>query len=505
MAKFCTNCGSKIEDNASFCANCGYQQSRLRTPVQGQCQTSAPMEPVSSVPQKIESTKKRKRVNIPVIIAGVLTLAIVVGALLIFFKFKESTGSGNEKEGKSDSKDKNVGSSDNEQLEGSSDGVEKALINAAALAKSGDYEAALRRIEQAISDLGSYDELLQVKRNYEFLCSNGGIKVALVTDCGFIDDESYNQACWEGVVSWATSAGAEYNYYQPSEDSNDARTLSVDQAIQEGANVIVMPGYMFGTTLIDTQEVYPDVYFVAVDVYAEDMTYDYETYYEPKANAVCMTFAEEQAGYLAGYAAVKDGYTKLGFLGGMPVPAVIRYGYGFVQGVDAAATELGIDAEVKYTYGNIFWGTPEITAKMDGWYENGTEVVFACGGGIYSSALDAANKFDGKVIGVDVDQSNISDRFLTSATKNWSLAVETALNALTSGQWGIGWGGQFINLSLAEGEFVGCPTTANAWHFNDFTLTEYYNVVSEISEGSRLVSDEIDAMPHTYATTVMVF
>ena len=212
-------------------------------------------------------------------------------------------------------------------------------------------------------------------------------KVALVTDVGTIDDESFNQACWEGVEEWCTANGLEYTYYQPTADSTDARVLSVAQAISEGYNTIVMPGYLFGATLTMVMEEYPDVYFIAVDVAAGDLTIDYTTFYEPTANVACLTFSEEQAGYLAGYAAVKDGYTKLGFLGGMAVPAVIRYGYGFIQGADAAAAEMGVNIEINYTYGGQFFGSPEITAKMEGWYQAGTEVVFACGGGIYTSAL----------------------------------------------------------------------------------------------------------------------
>ena len=140
-------------------------------------------------------------------------------------------------------------------------------------------------------------------------------KVALVTDVGTIDDESFNQATWQGVETWCTENGIEYTYYQPTEDSTDARVISITQAITEGANVIVMPGYLFGTTLLEIMDLYPDVYFIAIDVAQGDLTYDYVTYYEPSMNTTCLAFAEEQAGYLAGYAVVMDGYTKLGFPG----------------------------------------------------------------------------------------------------------------------------------------------------------------------------------------------
>ena len=329
-------------------------------------------------------------------------------------------------------------------------------------------------------------------------------KVALVTDVGTIDDESFNQACWQGVEAWCTENGVEYTYYQPSEDSTDARVLSVGQAVAEGANVIVMPGYLFGTTLIETQEAYPEVYFIAVDVASGDMTYDYETYYEPTANSVCMTFSEEQAGYLAGYAAVKDGYTKLGFLGGMAVPAVIRYGYGFIQGADAAAAEMGVNININYTYGGQFYGTPETTAKMEGWYQAGTEVVFACGGGIYSSAVEAANKYEGKVIGVDVDQSYIDPCIITSAMKGLQAVVETTLADLQAGNWA-NYSAQFKNFSLNEGDYVGIPTAEASWKLNTFTVEEYEAVKAEIMDGTRVIDNSSDAevLPTVSANTVV--
>ena len=327
-------------------------------------------------------------------------------------------------------------------------------------------------------------------------------KVALVTDVGTIDDESFNQACWEGVEEWCTANGLEYTYYQPTEDSTDARVLSVAQAVAEGYNTIVMPGYLFGATLTMVMEEYPDVYFIAVDVGAGDLTIDYATYYDPAANTACVTFAEEQAGYLAGYAAVKDGYTKLGFLGGMAVPAVIRYGYGFIQGADAAAAELGINIEINYTYGGQFFGSPEITAKMEGWYQAGTEVVFACGGGIYTSALEAAEKNGGKVIGVDVDQAYVSELIITSAMKQLKNVTMTILDALNNGDFAT-YGGKVSNFSLTEGEYVGLPTEAESWRLATYTVEEYEALKASIIAGEVAISNDVEALPAVSANTTV--
>ena len=326
------------------------------------------------------------------------------------------------------------------------------------------------------------------------------MKVALVTDVGTIDDESFNQATWEGVKAFCEANGVEYTYYQPAADSTDARVETIETAIGDGYNVIVMPGYLFGEAVLTVQDQYPDEYFIAIDVGAGDLTFDYKTYYEPAANTLCITFEEDQAGYLAGYAAVADGYKQLGFLGGMAVPAVIRYGYGFVQGANAAAEEMGIadQVSIKYTYGGQFSGDASITAKMDGWYATGTEVVFACGGGIYTSALEAADNNNGKVIGVDVDQHYISDRIITSAMKGLSASVVTALTNLGTGNWE---GGQVQNKSLQEGDYVGLPTAEASWGFNTFTMEQYEKVLGELKDGTRPCSADTENQP-TVSITV---
>lgn len=316
-------------------------------------------------------------------------------------------------------------------------------------------------------------------------------KVALVTDGGSITDQGYNQACWEAIEQWCNDNYADCAYYQSYDYSTDALIASVEQAVAEGANVIVSPTYLFGEAIIECQDRYSDVYFIGVDLSSFDLTHDYVTYYEPSYNTLCMTFAEEQAGYLAGYAAVKDGYTKLGFLGAMPIPVVIRYGYGFVQGADAAAAEMDITVDIKYTYSDRFYGTPETTTMMQSWYLNGTEVIFACGGGIYTSAVEAANACDGKVIGLDVDQSWVDGCIITSAMKELGNSVKYALDTLGTDNWG-SVGGKSLTLSLTDGDYLGLPTAEGSWRFSRFTQSEYEAVKAEIMDGTRKVDNSSD-------------
>ena len=143
--------------------------------------------------------------------------------------------------------------------------------------------------------------------------SSSTTDVAFVTDVGNIDDQSFNQYTWAGVQQFADANGLNANYYKPSEDSDAARVEQMDNAVKDGAKVIVMAGYLFAPALEEAQAKYPDISFLALDVSTGDLA-------EPAANTALITYKEEQAGYLAGYAAVTDGYKNLGFLGGMAVP-----------------------------------------------------------------------------------------------------------------------------------------------------------------------------------------
>ena len=347
-------------------------------------------------------------------------------------------------------------------------------------------------------------------------------KVALVTDYGDITDQSFNQTTWEAVVQFGKDNNIETKYYKPTSNDTAARVASVELAIADGYNVIVMPGYAFGGTIAEVSAEYPDVKFIALDVSKGDLleagvalkgeSYDFNpdnwdlSKYVDMSNVYCAIYQEELSGYMAGYAAVKMGYTKLGFLGGMAVPAVVRFGYGYVQGVDAAAKELGITVDMKYAYGNQFFGDADITAVMDTWYSAGTEVVFACGGGIFTSAAEAAKKVGGKVIGVDTDQSGVIDGLygegmtITSAMKGlYPTTIDTLTDIIVNGNWDE-YKGKIETLGLVSGDdaslnYVQIPKTTQ---FGDkFTEADYAAIVKKMFEGTITVSNDIANQPAT--------
>ena len=282
----------------------------------------------------------------------------------------------------------------------------------------------------------------------------------------------------------------------------------IEKAIDEDYNVIVMPGYAFGEAIKETAADNDDITFIALDVGAGDLGDDYVV----PANLYCAVYQEELCGYMAGYAAVKLGYTKLGFLGGMAVPAVVRYGYGFVQGADAAAAEINADVTMKYAYGNQFSGDADITAAMDTWYQGGTEVVFACGGGIYTSAAEAAAKVGGKVIGVDVDQKAIIDSkygegmTVTSAMKGLAPTVKHMLAEVLAGNFA-NYGGKIDTLGLVsenpEENYVQIP--ADSTQFGDgFTADDYTALVAKMFSGEITVSNDITVAAADVAKTITV-
>lgn len=330
--------------------------------------------------------------------------------------------------------------------------------------------------------------------------NEGAYKVAMITDYGDITDQSFNQTTYEACQEFCDAEGLQFEYYKPAGDSTAERVAMVDAAVADGYNVIVMPGYAFAETIKETAELYPDVTFIALDVAQGDLGEDYTV----PSNVYCAVYQEELCGYMAGYAAVKLGYTHLGVLGGMAVPAVQRFGYGFVQGADAAAKEIGAtDVNIKYWYSGGFAATDEVKNKMDGWYSEGTEVVFACGGPVCQSCDAAAQANGGKMIGVDVDQSGQFDTVITSATKGLAESVNEALTDAMNNGWKFSetYSGKETKLGAAE-NCVGLPMSTSK--FTKFSQEQYDSLYASIVDGTLAIDDSYDADVKPAVTTITV-
>ncbi len=316
-----------------------------------------------------------------------------------------------------------------------------------------------------------------------------GEKIVLITDKGDIDDKSFNQGAWEGVKEFAEKEKIEHSYLKPADATNSDYIDSIEQAIADGATVIVLPGFLFESPLNAVQADYPDTKFVILDgnpAYAENGTLE--------SNVHSVFYAEEQSGFLAGYAAVKEGYRRLGFMGGMAVPAVQRFGHGYVQGAAVAAKELEL-AEgaitIDYLYTGDFAATPEVKAAAATLFNNGVEVIFACGGAVGQSVMAAAAEIgEGKVvIGVDVDQSADSPTVITSATKELANSVILALEAIyITKKWEADFAGKSVVLDVTKNG-VGLPMDNSK--FNEFSTADYEAIYEKLVAGTVTVSDAI--------------
>ena len=312
--------------------------------------------------------------------------------------------------------------------------------------------------------------------------ADGTYELAFVTDVGQLKDKSFNQGTWNGVKAYAVANGLSYKYYQPAngdQATDDDRYDAMKAAVEGGAKVVVCAGFMQEAALTKAATEYPDAKFIFIDGYPIGLD-----------NVAPIAFKEEQSGYFAGYAVVMDGFTKLGFCGGGggTNPACCRYGYGFAQGAEAAAAELGVEVELKYSwqYGASFSASPELQTMAKGWYETGTEIIFSCGGSMFASIAAAAAENDGYVVGVDVDQSFESDTVVTSALKGLSNATEWAIAKCYDGTFEE-IGGIATSLGVNDNA-VGLPT--ETWSFETYTVEQYEAALEAVKNGELTIDDQ---------------
>ena len=336
----------------------------------------------------------------------------------------------------------------------------------------------------------------------EMTSEDGKYEIAFVTDVGQLKDKSFNQGTFDGVKLYAAANGLSYKYYQPAngdQATDDDRYDAMKAAADNGAKIIVCAGFMQGNALAKAAAEFTDVSFVFVDGWAMA-----DADGNPLTNTLGIAFQEEQCGYLAGYAVVKEGYTKLGFTGGGggTNPACCRYGYGFVQGASAAAAELNEKVEMNYSwlYGSSFSASPELQTMANGWYENGTECIFACGGSMFVSIAAAASANDGAVVGVDVDQSFESDTVVTSAMKGLAASVQWACAKVYDGSFAA-MGGTCATLG-AKDDAVGLPTAT--WSLTKWSVDDYNAMIKAMADGTLVVDNDYTKLASTDSLTLNV-
>ena len=358
------------------------------------------------------------------------------------------------------------------------------------------FLAVLLAMALLLSAVGALAEAINPNDIEDTMVSaDGKYELGFVTDVGQLKDESFNQGTWNGVKAYAKEHGLSYKYYQPANGNSatdDDRYDAMKAACEGGAKVVVTAGFLQEAALRKAAAEFPEVSFIFIDGYPLKVESD-DPNSEPVGlkNVAPIAFKEEQSGYFAGYAVVKEGFKKLGFIGGGggTNPACCRYGYGFVQGANAAAKEMGVTVDMKYSwqYGASFSPSAELQTMMAGWYETGTEIVFSCGGNIFDSVAAAASGADAYVVGVDVDQSYKSEYVLTSATKGLVEATQWAIAKVYDGTFAeIG----DVATSLGvENNAVGLPT--ETWKLENFSVEEYNNMYAKVVSGELVVDSSL--------------
>lgn len=328
----------------------------------------------------------------------------------------------------------------------------------------------------------------------ESISKDGTYEIAFVSGEGELDDSGFHESSWEGIAEYADENRITYSYYRPAADTRQAREEAVRTATKKGAKIIISQGYPFEEVIAHMQNEYPKIQFLMLDAKPRKAGQKAEL----ASNVHCILFREEEAGYLAGYAAVREGYTRLGFLGGKEIAPVQRYGSGFIQGAEYAAMEMEREITLKYQYTDTFLPSDEVKQKSKEWYEDGVQVIFACNGGASVSVMQTAEELDGKVIGVDADQSAVSPTVLTSAGKNLKGAVTEALDTLyeNGGVWSGKQAGKTITLGAKE-EGVSLPQEEEAWRFENFTQREYLKIYRGLKRGEQEILSGTATMPKT--------
>lgn len=302
----------------------------------------------------------------------------------------------------------------------------------------------------------------------------GLCEIALITDSGTVEDGSYNEMAYKGVLQYGNEKDVKVKYYIPEDTEKNSFIAEIKKAVKDGAKIIVCSNFLLEEAVYDAAKQNKEVAFILVDGEPHNQDYSDMTVAD---NVYVVRFANELAGFMAGYAAVRDGFRYLGFMGGMPEDNVIKFGYGFVQGADYAAIELGVKIYLAYVYTNTFSENIHVKNMAGNWYDNGVEVILACGGVMNRSVIAAAEEKGKSVITSEYDMNNRSGSILVSCYDDITDAVYDGINAYYSGTF---LGGQYKELGVRE-DALGLRL--DQAHLNQFSELEYQAIYNTLKAG----------------------
>ena len=270
------------------------------------------------------------------------------------------------------------------------------------------------------------------------------LKVAMITDVAGVNDQSYNQSAWEGLERAGKELGVEVKYLESKQDSD--YTTNVETLVDEDVDLIIGVGSKLGPTMEEAAKNYPEQKFAIVD----------ETYDEIPSNLKSVLFKSEQASYLVGLIAGKMSETKnVGFIGGLDIPVINTFKYGYMAGVKTA----NADCEIQTQYANSFTDQAKGRAISSQMISKNADVIFIAGGDVGTGAIEAIKEANKYGIGVDRDQSDLApENILSSAIKRVDVGVYETVKELLEGNFK---GGTSTTYGLEEGGVGIADTTSN--------------------------------------------
>ena len=299
-------------------------------------------------------------------------------------------------------------------------------------------------------------------------------EIALVTDDSLVMDGGHSETAWNAITEFGGTHGISHKYYKAAEQTDAAFEEAIRDAINKGAKIVIVDNNSIANAVYEMQEVYPEIKFVMLDAYP----------YDPDngdilitQNTVAADFDSAQAGYLAGYAAVIDGSTELGFIGQSGAEDIKAFGYGYVMGAERAAGEVGAEVTMDYKYCENASDRDAVYKQAAGMYDNGAQVIFAAGSRIQQTVIEAAEAKDGKVIGSETDQSVKSDKVITSAIYNIRGALKEILGDYTEDSFR---GGEVIEYN-AHNEGINLELKNNK--LSNLTVDQYKEIYDNLASG----------------------
>ncbi len=297
--------------------------------------------------------------------------------------------------------------------------------------------------------------------------------LALITGAAGVEDDGYAAAAWAGLSKYAEESGLAAAFYPAEEETRDSRLAAVAQAVENGAQFIACAGAEYGDTVFEAQSIYPEIGFVLCD--GEPHSLDF-TEFAVGPNTYAVLYTAPEAGFLAGYSLVAEGFTKVGFMGGMPLPATVREGAGFIQGVNQAAEDLQKDVDLFYTYTGLLADDSSAQNLAGSWYANGIEGIYVCGD-FAASVCGAAEAASAWVIACGCDRWQLSETVLTSTVKDIQGTVYQAASAWFGGGF---WGGKQVTLGLSN---AGVKLAMDHERFSNFTTANLRMLLNRFDSG----------------------